>query len=515
MHQPDTPRTMSEPTTAPRLARVRKAISIALIVLLLTFVLAGGTLAVLVQFRGYCPEDYLPIGPDVQSAGYVQNVTSEAATIMWRTPGETEGIVEFGQAPQLDRTAGGELARLHAVRLTGLQPDTEYTYRVQSPGVEGEIETFRTAPGPEGSVTAVVVGDTGSGDTPQERLSEVMREMDADLLLHTGDVVYPRGGECGYEERFYEPYEELIDSVPVYPVLGNHDVLTENGEPYLTAFDLPAEESGTERFYSFDYGPLHVAALNSELYYGDDSVPTEVQKAWLRQDLRASDRPWKIVIIHRPPFNSSPYHGADRQVFEDLVGIFEEEGVDVVFAGHEHVYERLKPINGVQYFVTGGGGANLRGAGTSDLTLASALKYHALRMEASPERLYVEAVGIDGEVFDRVEIVRPSGNLAPAPGHATLQVAPIRDASLLARHVARRPYNGFEAAYAVSFAMPEKPLDWREYTLRIRSRLPESTHTQGHGDDRDNSPLQPSLSTTGWRDRGIGASRGARPHCAM
>jgi 3',5'-cyclic AMP phosphodiesterase CpdA len=408
MQQPDARDVAGSATPVRRLGRVRRGLSIGLIALLLIFVVAGGTLAVLVQFRGYCPADFLPIGANIEAPPYVQNVTSTAATVMWRTPGETEGIVEFGETAQLGRSAGGELARLHAVRLTGLQPDTEYMYRVQSPGIEDEIETFRTAPGPEGEVEAVVVGDTGSGDTPQEKLSAVMLGIEPDLVLHTGDVVYPRGGECGYEERFYEPYNELIASAPVYPVLGNHDVLSENGEPYLTAFDLPAEKSGTERFYSFDYGPLHVAALDSELYYGDDSIPTEQQKEWLREDLRNTDRPWKIVIIHRPPYNSSPYHGADQRVLEDLVEIFEEGGVDVVFAGHEHVYERLKPINGVQYFVTGGGGADLRGGDTSDLTLASALVYHALRMEASPERLLIEAVDIDGEIFDQVELTRPS-----------------------------------------------------------------------------------------------------------
>jgi predicted phosphodiesterase len=415
MQQPH-PRTVEERATPERrLGRVRRGLSIGLIALLLTFVLAGGTLAVLVQFRGYCPADFLPIGANIEASPYVQNVTSTEATIMWRTPGEAEGIVEFGETAQLGSSAGGDLARLHSVRLTGLQPDTEYMYQVQSPGIEDEIETFRTAPGPEGEVTAVVVGDTGSGDTPQERLSNVMLEIEPDLVLHTGDVVYPRGGECGYEERFYEPYNELIASAPVYPVLGNHDVLSENGEPYLTAFDLPAESSDTERFYSFDYGPLHVAALDSELYYGDNSIPAEEQKAWLREDLRTTDRPWKIVVIHRPPYNSSPYHGADPRVLEDLVEIFEEGGVDVVFAGHEHAYERLNPIDGVQYFVTGGGGGDLRGGGTSELTAAAALTYHVLRMEASPQRLLIEAIDIDGEVFDQVELTRPLTDASKLP----------------------------------------------------------------------------------------------------
>lgn len=399
--------TIRHATPDAKRARMRTALSHVVIASFLVAVTAVGALATLVQFGGYCSADFLPIGTDVEAPPYVQDLTSIAATIMWRTSGDTEGIVQFGKEPNLSSTIRGENGRVHAIRLTGLTPDTTYVYRTKSDGSWSEQQTFHTPPGIDGVVTAVVVGDTGSGGEAQEKVSGVMLGTNPDLVMHTGDVVYPRGGACHYEEKFYEPYQEMIASVPVYPVLGNHDILTDNGEPYLTAFALPTESSGTERYYSFDFGPLHVAALDSELYYDDESIPADKQKAWLREDLRATDRPWKIVIIHRPPFNSSPYHGADPRVLEDLVGIFEEEGVDVVFAGHEHVYERLKPVNDVTYFVTGGGGAELRSAGTSERTAVSALRFHILRLQADFRRLRIEAVDIEGKVFDEVELTRP------------------------------------------------------------------------------------------------------------
>lgn len=372
----------------------------ALALLLLT----GGGMVALVELRGYCPPDFVPLQGNPRALPYVQNVTSTSATIMWRTASETDGRVAYGEEGNLDRVVEGEMAELHAIQLTDLEPDTQYTYEARSGEVTYETEQFRTAPGPNEQITAIVVGDTGSGDVQQEQIAEVMEGMNGDLLLHTGDVVYQRGAACHYDDRYYEPYRDLIDSVPVYPALGNHDVLTDNGEPYLTAFDLPAESSGTERFYSFDYGPLHVAALDSELYYGDHAISTEVQREWLRQDLRSTDRPWKVVVIHRPPYSSSPYHGGDRTILEDLVSIFEEEGVDVVFAGHEHVYERLKPIKGITYFVTGGGGGNLRSAGETELTAVSLLRYHALKVEVGPDRMQVQAIGIDDVVLDTVEL---------------------------------------------------------------------------------------------------------------
>jgi 3',5'-cyclic AMP phosphodiesterase CpdA len=426
MHLPDHPPTMSRPKPDGRRARARTALSLVTIALFLTVVVASGVLATLVRFGGYCSADFLPINTDVEAPPYVQDLTDTAATIMWRTPSETEGIVEFGEDPNLSSTVRGDTARVHAIRLTGLTANTTYVYRARSAGSWSERQTFRTPPDAGGAVTAVVVGDTGSGSESQEKLSRVMLRTNPDLVLHTGDVVYPRGGECHYEDKFYEPYRELIASVPVYPVLGNHDILTDNGEPYLTAFALPTESSGTERYYSFDFGPLHVAALDSELYYDDESVSAGKQKAWLKKDLQTTDRPWKIVIIHRPPFNSSPYHGADPRVLEDLVGIFEEEGVDVVFAGHEHVYERLKPVNDVTYFVTGGGGAELRGAGTSERTAVSALRFHLLSLQADSRRLRIEAVDIDGEVFDQVELLRPSqdSSSSPAPQQPEMALPP-------------------------------------------------------------------------------------------
>ncbi|HEV2128453.1 MAG TPA: metallophosphoesterase family protein [Thermomicrobiales bacterium] len=381
-----------------------RRVLIGLVILLLTGIAGFGAL---VEFADYCESDFLPFEESISAEPYVQNVSSNAATVMWRTEERTDGYVVFGTAGEADRTVASDSSTVHAVRLANLRPDTEYVYEVRSGESVYDSATFNTAPGPDGEVTAIVVGDTGSGEPPQYEVAEVMMDINADLLLHTGDVVYPHGGTCRYEERYYAPYREMIESVPVYPVLGNHDVRTDNGEPYLTAFELPAESSGTERYYSFDYGPLHVAALDSELYYNDDTIPTERQKAWLREDLAASDRPWKVVIIHRPPYSSSPFHGGDRQILEDLVAIFEEEEVDVVFAGHEHVYERLVPIDGVTYFVTGGGGADLRSAGRSDLTAVSSLRYHALEVKASPERVLINAVGIDGEVFDTIELTQP------------------------------------------------------------------------------------------------------------
>lgn len=387
----------------------RNVLSSRIAVLLVVVLLASGAgYATFVGIQGYCGPQFLPYEGELTAEPYIQAVSSTEATVMWRTADEVDGEVAYGTGETLDRVAEGQPATIHAIQLTDLEPDTVYTYRASSGNTMYAPQTFRTAPGPDGEVTAIVLGDSGSGEDPQFELADVMEGTPADLILHAGDVVYKRGPTCHYDDNFYVPYQDLIGSVPVFPVLGNHDVRTDNGEPWLDAFEPPAESSGTERFYSFDFGPMHVAALDSELYYDDDAFSTAAQKAWLQEDLASTDRPWKVVLIHRPPYSSSPYHGGDQQILEDLVHIFEEQGVDVVFTAHEHVYERLVPINGITYFVTGGGGGNLRDAGESELTAVTALRYHFLRVEVGPEEMVIEAVGIDGEVFDRVELDSPA-----------------------------------------------------------------------------------------------------------
>jgi 3',5'-cyclic AMP phosphodiesterase CpdA len=334
---------------------------------------------------------------------YVQGVTATSAVICWVGEEPAAGVVRYGKMPGLGREqVDAVIDNRHAVTIAGLDPGSTYHYRVEGSGASWMTGSFRTAPSGEGSsFSFAVVGDSGSGGKGQLKVASLLRRLKPDLILHTGDVVYPAGEERHYVRRFFAPYEDIIKEVPIFPVLGNHDVRTGNGAAFLENFHPPLGSPGsTKRYYSFDWGDTHFVALDSELYHGDGGGKAEQQKAFLERDLAATGRRWKVAFLHRSPYGSSR-HGGDGRIREDLEPIFKGHGVDLVFAGHDHVYERTIPIKGVTYVVSGGGGRRLYPAGKGRLTACARAAHHAVLGRVDGGRLSLEAVEPGGTVFDR------------------------------------------------------------------------------------------------------------------
>lgn len=372
-------------------------------------VIAATVLAGILKSQGYSLNDFLPWKVPLQVSPYVQNVTRTSIAILWDTPKRSPSIVHYGTSPKLGKTADSPPGTRHDVHLSALTPNTPYYYRVPNKGLPGDIHSFRTAPGARATITFAVVGDSGNGSKAQYLMSAVIAQISPQLVLHVGDVVYKTGSERQYESHFYRPYHDLLSSIPFYPSLGNHDVRTNDGAPYLHAFDLPTNNpQDTERYYSFDYGPVHFVALDSELYYGDHAFSTQAQKAWLKKDLARNERPWTIVFFHRPPFSASlgPHPGGSQRIRSDLVPLFERAHVDVVFNGHQHNYERFRPIHGVTYIVSGGGGGERYPIKPGQHTSYAAARPNVLKVIASPHNLEIRALGADGAVFDRVRLTQ-------------------------------------------------------------------------------------------------------------
>jgi hypothetical protein len=391
---------------APRTLRQPVVFLVAALALVAALFYAG-TFAL--RAGGYCADEFLPGEIALPVEPYVQNVTEGTASILWRTTIETDGRLAYGETRELGLFAEGGAGQDHHVRLTGLKPDTVYFYTAGAFGQEPTISSFRTAPAADSPITFAVIGDSGTGGDAQATMAGVLAGVEPRLVLHTGDVVYRRGAECHYAKRFFYPYQNLIASVPVYPALGNHDLLAADGAAYFETFDLPANNpERSERYYSFDYGPVHFVALDSELYHGDGGAgAASAQKTWLEADLQQTAQPWTVVYLHRSPFSTGK-HGDDEAIVADLVPLFAREGVDVVFGGHTHAYERFVPRDGVTYVVSGGGGARLHNVRQIAETAVAAKKHHVLKVTATPDRLAIEAVDEDGQVFDRVELA-PSG----------------------------------------------------------------------------------------------------------
>ncbi len=343
---------------------------------------------------------------------YLQSVDFTRALIVWRTaaPGSTH--IDYGVGAythSIDRPAP---TTEHSVALADLITGTEVLYRISTDGVELASSSFRTASAPGLPFDFAVVGDSGwwRDTTALYQVADRMATLDPQFVLHTGDVVYPDGQAEDYDPYFFQPYQALLRRAPFFPVLGNHDYHSQNGQPYLDAFYLPRNNpANTERYYSFDWGNAHFTALDF------NTGPDPEQIAWLKNDLASSDSLWKIVFYHQAIYSSGP-HGHEGWVDakrELLAPIFEQNHVDIVFSGHDHDYERTQSIQGVVYVVSGGGGAALYPVAPQSFSAYVESTYHAVLVSVAGCTLTLQAIKPDGTVFDSTTLTKACA--APTP----------------------------------------------------------------------------------------------------
>ena len=201
-----------------------------------------------------------------------------------------------------------------------------------------------TPPREKDSVRFAIIGDTGTGTSSQyqvgEQLTRARQMFPFEFVIMLGDNIYGSERPQDFVNKFEKPYKALLDAkVPFYAALGNHDDPTQR---YYKPFNMNGE-----RFYTFTKGSARFFVLDSN--YMDQG-----QLKWLEEQLaRATDR-WKIAYFHHPLYSSGEKHGSEIDLRTQVEPLFMKHGVDVVFAGHEHFYERIKPQNGIYYFIEGG-----------------------------------------------------------------------------------------------------------------------------------------------------------------
>jgi hypothetical protein len=250
-----------------------------------------------------------------------------------------------------------------------------------------------------GTVRFAVIGDYGSGSRHAAAVAEMVRSWHPDFIITTGDNNYPTGAASTIDRSIGQFYHDFIHPYVgsygegaatnrFFPVLGNHDVDTALGQPYLDYFVLP----GNERYYDFVAGPVHFFALNSDWREPDGIHSASAQAMWLQSGLAASASPWKLVYMHVPPY-SSGLHGSGLA----LRWPYQAWGATAVLSGHNHQYERVV-VDGFPYFVNGAGGAGLYGFST--IVEGSQVRYNAsygaMLVTASAERITFEFYSIAG-----------------------------------------------------------------------------------------------------------------------
>ena len=211
-----------------------------------------------------------------------------------------------------------------------------------------------------------VIGDFGTGDSDERSTAAQMLEAHnrspLDLVLTVGDNIYPNGSGRHFVKHFEEPFAGLLkERVKFYAALGNHDV--EQGR--RDQCNYPYFNMGGSCFYSIGRGNGLV-----DFFMLDSTDFDDGQLNWLENSLRSSRAKWKVAAMHFPIYSSGKKHGSNLKLRKTLEPLLTTYAVQVVFAGHDHVYERTKPQKDIQYFVTGAGGKMRRG----DIDLKSPLR---------------------------------------------------------------------------------------------------------------------------------------------
>jgi 3',5'-cyclic AMP phosphodiesterase CpdA len=236
-----------------------------------------------------------------------------------------------------------------------------------------------------------VAGDIGYSNARLDATAAAITELDArqpvDAVALLGDNVYPSGDPAKLVNTVFVPFGELLGGgTDLYAVLGNHDIRDGHAAGQVEALNMPG------RWWACHVGDVLVVGLDSNL------VDEPEQLNWLEHTLGSSTERWRIVMVHHPPY-SAGYQGSNDDVRRAFVPLFERYGVQLVLSGHDHDYQRSKPINGVTYVVTGGA-SDTRRTGEDDFTAVSFSWHHFVEVAVFPDRLELRAVNQDLRVAD-------------------------------------------------------------------------------------------------------------------
>jgi len=259
--------------------------------------------------------------------------------------------------------------------------------------------TMAVVPFPAGGrpdVRIAAVGDVGEGEEEEWDTARAMTMLEQgnpayDALLLLGDNVYPSGDPERLPDTVFRPFGDLLDGGPaLYAILGNHDVAGGWGDEQIAALGMPG------RWWTDAIGDVRLIGLDAY------SLGDPEQMAFLERTLGEATEPWTIVAIHESPY-SAGYQGSNLEVRDRYAPVFARGGVQLVLSGHDHDYQRSRPIDGVTYIVTGAGGLT-RGTGEEWFTEVSWSVLHFLDINVFPDRMLVRAIDQEGRSFDEVEI---------------------------------------------------------------------------------------------------------------
>ena len=266
------------------------------------------------------------------------------------------------------------------------------------------------------SLKFAVIGDTGTASRQQNEVGALMasyrQKFPFELVIMVGDNMYGRQGPQDFVSKFEAPYKAMLDAgVKFYAALGNHD---DPGQRNYRFFNMNGERYYTFRGAGGLGGKVEGAAVR--FFALDSNYMDKTQIDWLEKELSGSGSEWKICFFHHPLYSSARTHGSSLDLRAILEPLFVRYGVSVVFAGHDHVYERTKPQQGIVHFVSGAGGSLRKGdLRKSEFTAVGYDQdFHFMLVEIAGDEMHFQAISRTGSTVDAGVV-----NRTPAPAAAS------------------------------------------------------------------------------------------------
>lgn len=357
---------------------------------------------------------------DFLVAPYLQFASTDGMTVMCETTGAATATLHWGETDACTNALpiAGEKT-IHEQRITGLTPDTQYFYKVTATNSRGEkiespVLTFQTAPPPGSPITFAIISDTQHNPEVAGKVAAHAWAQRPHFLLHPGDLVDAGSKKEQWTGQFFPSMKPLIERVAFFPVLGNHE---QNAANYYNYVSLP----DPEYYYTFIYGDAQFFMIDTNKQVGPDTE----QYQWLQRELEKSKARWKFACHHHPIYSSDENDYGNLWKTNQgtrgdtnarqLATLYDRHGIDIVWNGHIHSYERTWPVKdgkpaetgqGTIYMVTGGGGGPLETAGPIRPFFQNTVRHghHYCMARINGNRLEFFAYDLDGKLFDTMTI---------------------------------------------------------------------------------------------------------------
>lgn len=347
---------------------------------------------------------------------YLADPGNGSITIRWESDLKADFVLKYGENELPDKSKIAEFIAerksgfLYEANLTDLEVGKKYFYKVTSDKINSEVNTFKIGIDKNEPFCFIVLGDSRSKPHIFKAIVDQINKIDPAVIIANGDLVAKGGSYDNWQSQFFDPAKEMINHIPFITSVGDHESDEVDGDnaDLFTHFLFPHKDS-MKLWFSYDIGNAHFTFLDWRYPHSKEMIE------WFKEDVNNSNKTWKFVVMHCPAYNLGGHRSAwGKNVWPEL---FSKYKIDIVFAGHSHLYERFYPIRplskpnawAVTYITTGGAGASLYEAVQNKILAYTKSINHFLKVEINNSKIKLKALGINGEVLDSVSWSKKNG----------------------------------------------------------------------------------------------------------